>query len=352
MCGRPQGAKAGRMREVPVDQAVGMVLGHDLTRIVPGQHKGVAYRKGHRITAEDIPGLLDIGKENIFVLDWDGTDVHEDEAALRLAAAAAGPGLVIGEPSEGKVNIYAQHRGLVCVRPEALCRINMLADMVMATVAHNTLADPGSLVAGTRSIGLLVSRDALSNVIDVAEKAYPLLQVRPFRTLAVGLIVTGSEVYQGRIEDGFSPVIAEKMQAFGSSVRYRHVVPDKKEAIVSAIFQVIAQGAQLVVVTGGMSVDPDDRTPGAICDTGAEVVTYGTPVLPGSMLMLAYLGGIPVFGLPGCVMYAKTTVFDLLLPRVLAGVNLTRRDIVALGHGGLCLNCDECRFPRCSFGRA
>jgi molybdenum cofactor synthesis domain-containing protein len=328
-----------------------MVLGHDLTRIVPGQFKGPAFRKGHVITAADIPGLLDIGKENIFVMELDGQDMHEDEAASCLAKAVTGPGLYFGEPREGKVSITAEKSGLLKVRPDVMEEINMLEDFALASAHNNRAVNAGETVAGTRAIPLVVARKSVTQAVHTARQAYPVLEVKPFHLLQAGLVVTGSEVYSGRIEDRFSPVIAEKLAAYGSRVLSRQIVPDKKDDIVAAVLQAVQQGAEMIIVTGGMSVDPDDKTPGAIRQTGADIVTYGTPVLPGSMLMLAYLHGIPVFGLPGCVMYAKATAFDLLLPRVLAGEQITRKDIIALGHGGLCLSCDDCRFPACSFGR-
>jgi molybdenum cofactor synthesis domain-containing protein len=339
------------MKTVPVQDAVGMVLGHDLTRIVPGQYKGPAFRKGHVITTEDIPGLLDIGKENIYVLELDGHDMHEDDAALCLAEAVTGSGLTFSDPREGKISIKAAYDGLLKVNAAAMEEINHVQDIMLASAHNNRSVKLGETVAGTRAIPLVVARNSVTHAVHAARMAFPVLEVKPFRTRNVGLVVTGSEVCKGRITDQFGPVIAEKLAAFGCGVMHKQIVPDCRDDIVKAIRGAVSRGMEMVVVTGGMSVDPDDKTPGAIRQTGAEVVTYGTPVLPGSMLMLAYLEQIPVFGLPGCVMYAKATAFDLLLPRVLADEKITRTDILRLGHGGLCLGCGECRYPNCSFGR-
>jgi molybdenum cofactor synthesis domain-containing protein len=325
------------MRKVPVTEAVGMVLCHDITRIVPGIEKGRAFRRGQVITPGDIPKLLDIGKENIYVWESDETLIHEDEAALSLARHAAGPGLRWDQPNQGRVNLRAVHDGL--------------EDIAMATAHNNRIVTKGQIVAGTRVIPLAVHRDILEEAEEICSQPGPLITVKPFQPLWLGVVTTGSEVYSGRIQDGFCSVIKQKAAPFGAKVLGQVIVPDDPYMISKEIHQYIAEGAELVLVTGGMSVDPDDVTPTAIRATGADVISYGAPVLPGSMFMLAYLGHVPVCGLPGCVMFNSITIFDLLLPRIFAGERIRRQDIMALGHGGLCDECAVCHFPACSFGK-
>jgi len=339
------------LKRVPVKKAVGMVLEHDITRVVPGQFKGRALSRGHVIRKEDIPCLLDLGKEHLYVLDLGKDELHEDEASMRIARALAGPGLGLSKPSEGKVNISVKGRGLLKVDSGALREINSLGDLAVATRHTHTALDNGDCAAGVRTIPLVVSEKLVRAVETIAGDAYPVLQVKPFCSFKVGVVVTGSEVFKGRVPDGFGPVVEKKLSMFGSRVIEKTIVPDKKEAIVRALRRLIQKGAEMLIATGGMSVDPDDKTPGAIKKLGAEIVSYGMPVLPGSMMLMAYLGDIPVLGLPACVMHARTTALDLCLPRIHAGERITREDMAGLGHGGLCLGCETCRFPACSFGR-
>ncbi len=338
------------MREVPVEEAVGLVLGHDVTRIVPGIEKGRAFKRGHLIRREDIPRLLDLGKKHIYVWESDPDLVHEDEGSLRLARMAAGPGVVLDEPDQGKVNLAAAHDGLLKVRPDALGEINGLEGLALATLHNNRLVAGGKVVAGARVIPLMIHADVLAQAERLAGGG-PLVSVRPLSPLWVGLVTTGSEVYEGRIRDGFCGVVRQKVAPLGGRFLGQVIVPDDAGVIATEIRRLVVEGAQLVLVSGGMSVDPDDVTPAGIRAAGAEVVFYGTPALPGSMLMMGYVGRVPVCGLPGCVMFNRTTVFDLVLPRIFAGERVTRADIVALGHGGLCEECAVCRFPACSFGK-
>jgi molybdenum cofactor synthesis domain-containing protein len=340
------------MRKVPVTEAVGMVLCHDITRIVPGIEKGRAFRRGQVITPGDIPKLLDIGKEHIYVWESDETLIHEDEAALSLARHAAGPGLRWDQPNQGRVNLRAVHDGLLKIDVNQLNRVNNLEDIAMATAHNNRIVTKGQIVAGTRVIPLAVHRDILEEAEEICSQPGPLITVKPFQPLWLGVVTTGSEVYSGRIQDGFCSVIKQKAAPFGAKVLGQVIVPDDPYMISKEIHQYVAEGAELVLVTGGMSVDPDDVTPTAIRATGADVVSYGAPVLPGSMFMLAYLGHVPVCGLPGCVMFNSITIFDLLLPRIFAGERISRQDIMALGHGGLCDECAVCHFPACSFGKS
>ncbi|TEB15800.1 competence damage-inducible protein A [Pelotomaculum sp. FP] len=340
------------MRKVPVTEAVGMILCHDITKIVPGCEKGRAYQKGQVVTTEDIPKLLDLGKKHIYVWEPEDDLVHEDEAALSLARHAAGPGLYWDQPNQGRVNIRAAREGLLKVQASSLYRANSLEDIVMATLHNNRVVCKEQVVAGTRVIPLAVRRQILEEAEKICSEPGPLLSVKPFQPLWVGIVTTGSEVYSGRIQDGFCSVIKKKIAPFGARLLGQIIVPDDPDVISKEIRMLIADGAGLVMVTGGMSVDPDDVTPAGIRASGAEVVTYGAPSLPGAMFMLAYLGHVPVCGLPGCVMFNNSTIFDLILPRIFAGERISRPEIVALGHGGLCEECEACRYPACSFGKA
>ncbi|MDD4170258.1 MAG: molybdopterin-binding protein [Desulfotomaculaceae bacterium] len=337
------------MLKVPVAESVGMVLCHDITRIIPGREKERAFRKGQILTKEDVNKLRDLGKEHIYVWESSPELVHEDEAALRLAQLASGPGLDWGEPNQGKINLRASCDGMLKVRGDRLNHLNSLDGVVLATVHNNRVVSKDQIVAGTRVVPLTIHRQ----ILDEAEKicTEPLLSVKPFQPLSVGIITTGSEVYSGRIEDGFTSVISEKVVSFGAKLLGHVLVPDDPNLIATEIRRLIGEGAELVVLTGGMSVDPDDVTPTGIKAAGADIVSYGAPVLPGSMFMLAYLGQVPICGVPGCAMFNKITVFDLVLPRVFTRERLTKADIVALGQGGLCEECAICRYPACAFGK-
>jgi hypothetical protein len=338
------------MREIPVQEAVGSVLFHDITRIVPGEFAGRAFKKGHIIQEEDVAALLKLGKDNIYVLDLEEGYIHENEAAQRIASAVCGNGIRITEPSEGKVTMEAVEQGLLKVKVDALNRINDIEEMVLATLHTNRLVDADTRVGGTRIIPLFTDEERIRRVEAIAQAAFPLIEVKPFRSLRVGLVTTGNEVFHGRIEDKFGPIIREKFARLGSSVMRQILVSDDTPMTVKAIHDLIDGGAEMIVATGGMSVDPDDRTPSSIRAAGGQVVTYGSPTFPGAMFMLAYIGQVPVIGIPGCAMYHKATVFDLVVPRILAGETLTRSDITRLGHGGLCSSCPECHYPICGFG--
>ena len=339
------------MKQMPVEAAAGMVLGHDLTKIVPGEFKGVRFKKGHIIKQEDIPHLLDMGKKNIYVYDLAEGLVHEDEAALRIAKAAAGQGLKFSMPKEGKVELSAEIDGLLKIDLQGLDGINTFPEAILSCLHTNQRVNAEELVAGTRIIPLVIENTLLNKLEDIACSYFPVIQVQPFHSLKVGIITTGSEVYEGRIKDGFGPVLKKKIEESGSSVLEQIFVNDSVEMIVNAIHAMVQKGADLILATGGMSVDPDDVTPDGIRQAGGRIVTYGAPVLPGAMFMMAYIGNIPVMGLPGCVMYSRTSIFDLIYARVQAGEVIERADIVKLGHGGMCKSCEECRYPNCGFGK-
>ena len=338
-------------KHIPVRQAVGMVLPHDITRIVPGEQKGPAFRKGHVIREEDVEPLLDIGKEHIYAIDLGSGLVHEDDAASRIARAIRGPGLRFEAACEGRVNLVAEGPGLLKVDVARLLDVNMVNQVVVATAHTDQFVPGGRPVAGARVVPLVVEDSVVAEVERICGRGGPVVSVRPLRRARVGMVVTGSEVFHGRIEDKFGPVVVRKFAALGSEVFDTVLVSDDVDMTRRAILDLVARGADMIVCTGGMSVDPDDQTPASIRAAGAEVVAYGSPTFPGAMFLLAYLGDVPVLGLPGCVMYFRASIFDLVVPRLLAGDDLTHADIAAMGHGGYCAGCDVCRYPVCPFGK-
>lgn len=343
-------------KTVSVDAAVGMLLAHDITEIRPGEFKGRAFKKGHVVRQEDIAHLKRLGKERLFILDISADEVHEDEGAYLLAGALAGEGVGMeGEPSEGKINLVAEYDGLLKIDKEALTRFNMLADVMCATLHTDMPVKKGQVVAGTRVIPLIVKRLLIEEAVSIAQ-ASEVVSVKKLRRPKTGVVITGSEVYYGRIKDAFGPVVKEKIEALGGEIVGMYYTPDDPELITARLNELVEAGADLLVTTGGMSVDPDDVTRFAVREIGAGDITYGTPVLPGSMSMVAYIKRddgfeIPLIGIPACGIHSKNTVFDIILPRVLAGERITRREVAELGHGGLCMRCESCRFPACAFGK-
>ncbi len=339
------------MKLIKTIDAVGHVLCHDMTQIIPGVTKDARFRKGHVVTEADIPVLLSMGKESLYVWEKAPGMLHEDEGADRLRALCQGDYMTASAPKEGKIELTADCDGLFLVDVERLYAVNSQEELMIATRHTNTPVKKGMKLAGMRVIPLVIHEDKLNAAEAAAGGAGPLLSLRPYTLKTCGLIVTGGEVQKGLIEDQFSPVVADKLVQYGIQITMRCAPGDDREAITRAVLDYQRAGVDLVLCTGGMSVDPDDRTPGAIKDAGTDIVTYGAPVLPGAMFLLGYLNGTPVCGLPGCVMYAKATVFDLILPRLAAGLPVTRGELVRLGHGGLCLGCGECRYPVCPFGK-
>lgn len=339
------------MKLIRTEDAVGHVLCQDITQIIPGKVKGPVFKKGHIVEEKDIPVLLSVGKEHLYV--WEKTEgiLHEDEAAAILRDICMGDYMTAGEPSEGKIEIRANADGLLKINREKLFAVNALGEMMIATIHGDFTVKKGEKLAGTRVIPLVIEAEKMEKAKEIAGSE-PILKILPFRHFKVGIITTGSEVFKGRIEDAFGPVLKKKLAEYDTEVLGQKILDDDQETIVAAIHEYIAQGANLVVCTGGMSVDPDDRTPGAIRESGARIVTYGGAALPGAMLCLGYFeDGVPILGLPGCVMYHKATIFDIVLPRVLAGDPITKAELAEIGYGGLCLGCKECRFPDCSFGK-
>ncbi len=339
------------MKLIDTKDAVGHVLCHDLTQIIPGVTKDARFRKGHIVAPEDIPVLLSMGKEHLYVWEKMPGMLHEDEAAERLRALCQNGHMHPTPVKEGKIELIADCDGLFRVDVERLNALNDVEELMIATRHTNTAVHKGDKLAGTRIIPLVIQEEILRAAEARAGKE-PLLSLTPWKLKTCGLITTGGEVAKGLIQDAFTSVIVDKLAAYGISVTEHCLPGDDRAAITAAALDFHAKGVDLVLCTGGMSVDPDDRTPGAIKDTGAEIISYGAPVLPGAMFLLAYFAdGTPILGLPGCVMYAKATIFDLVLPRIAAGVPISRQELKALGHGGLCLGCPECRYPICPFGK-
>lgn len=346
-----QGKEGYGMRQMKTTEAVGQVLCHDVTRIVKGVTKDAAFRKGHIIREEDIPVLLSMGKDSVYIWEKDGHMLHEDEAAQILYGLCAGNHMRPSEVKEGKIEIIAECDGLFKVDRKRLDRVNSAGEMMIASRHGDFPVKAGDKLAGTRIIPLVIEKEKLEAVKRDCAGA-PIFALKPFLKKKAGIVTTGNEVYHGRIADTFTSVVEEKLMEYGVRVIGREVSDDDHKRITGCIEKLLEKGADMILCTGGMSVDPDDRTPLAIKNTGAKIVTYGAPVLPGAMFLLAYMkGDIPVMGLPGCVMYAKRTIFDLVLPRILAGERLSAKDIAVLGEGGLCLSCPVCTFPNCGFGK-
>lgn len=339
---------------ISVREAVGTVLSHDITEVNPETgFKGARFRRGHIITQEDVEKLLDLGKESLYILKISDGQMHENDAVLMMAAAIAGPNTSFNpEPSEGKISIEAAVNGLLKVNVKALESFNLVGTVICATRHNNTVVSKGDLVAGTRAIPLVVDRQPVLKAVDIARAAGGIVSVLPVKEARAALIITGNEVYKGRIKDAFEPVIRRKVAELGSVVVKVEKCPDDVGMIRIALERARRAGADLIIMTGGLSVDPDDVTPLAARAAGAEITAYGSAVLPGSMFMAAYFqDGTPVLGVPACGIHHPRTIFDLILPRVLAGETITDSDIARLGHGGMCLDCPECRFPICPFGK-
>ena len=339
------------MKQIRTQDAVGQVLCHDITQIIKDVKKDTVFRKGHIVTEEDIPVLLSVGKENLYVWENNDSMLHENDAAEILRTICQGEYMSATPPKEGKIELIAEIDGMLIVDVERLRKVNASGDMMIATISTGSLVKSGDKLCGTRVIPLVIEKEKMERVKALVGEQ-PLLRIAPFKKKKYGLVVTGSEVFHGRIQDAFSPVIQEKLAQFGCEMVVREVLDDDHEKITAAIDKMLHDGVGMVFCTGGMSVDPDDRTPLAIRNSGVDILSYGAPVLPGAMFLISYTkDGRPVCGLPGCVMYAKTTIFDLVLPYLLSGTPVTREWLAGLGHGGFCRNCAVCSFPNCGFGK-
>lgn len=338
------------MKLIKTADAVGCVLCHDITQIIPGVTKDAVFRKGHIVTEEDIPVLLSVGKEHLYVWEKQEGMLHENDAAEVLRQVCQSANMEASEAKEGKIELTARCDGLLKINREKLNQVNGMGQMVIASRHGDFPVKKGDKIAGMRVVPLVIEEEKMDRVKEICADE-PIFRLLPFKTMKTGIVTTGSEVYHGRIEDKFTPVVIGKLEEAGDEVLGNTVCNDDPDMVTRAILEWIEKGAEAVVCTGGMSVDPDDRTPLAIRNATDEVITYGAPVLPGAMFMLAYHGKIPVMGLPGCVMYAKRTIFDLILPRIMAGERLSAGDFTRLGEGGLCLNCPVCTYPNCGFGK-
>lgn len=338
------------MKMIRTVDATGYILCHDITKIIPGEFKGVAFKKGHIIKEGDIAELLNIGKEHLYIYEKSTDKLHENEAAEILGELGRGKNIETSEEiKEGKIDFYAEKDGVLKIDREKLFQLNMLKEISFATLPDNYPVKKGDKIGGARVIPLIIDKEKMEKAKKLVTKE--LLEIHPYEKMKVGIVITGSEVYYNRIEDKFGPVIEKKVEEYGCEIVGKIKSLDKKEMIKESAEKLLASGANLLIFTGGMSVDPDDVTPTSIMEMGGELVSYGAPTLPGSMFLLSYLGKVPMLGLPGCVMYSKRTIFDLVLPRVLSGERLLTEDIMELGEGGLCQNCSQCHFPNCTFGK-
>ena len=339
------------MKLIKTEDAVGHVLCHDMTQIIKDQYKDARFRKGHVVTEEDIPVLLSMGKEHLYVWEMTPGMVHENDAAERMAALCGKVNMNWSEVKEGKIELTAACDGLFRVNSEKLITVNSVEDVMIATRKGNTAVRKGDKLAGTRVIPLIIPEEKLQ-AAEAAAGDTPLLELLPYTKKTAAIIATGGEVKKGLIQDTFTPVVKDKLAAYGIETLAVTYSGDGVENVADAIAEARKTGADIILCTGGMSVDPDDNTPGGIKASGARIVTYGAPVLPGAMFLLGYYeDGTVVMGLPGCVMYAGATIFDLALPRIAAGVEMTRADFAAMGEGGLCLGCRPCHWPICPFGK-
>ena len=337
------------MRKIQVEQAIGMELCHDITEMRDG-FKGPVFRRGHVIRQEDIAKLLDVGKRTVFVWEPEAGEIHEEDCARRMAAMAPVEGAHYTEPSEGKVLLFADQRGMLRVDRGLLEQINSIGDLTIATLPDHYPVEPGARLASMRIVPLVTQeRQMLEAEALCAQR--PLLRLLPYREKKVGIVITGSEVYSGRIQDKFEPVLRAKLARFPGEIVGVTICDDDLDGIVAAAKAHLAAGADFLIFTGGMSVDPDDLTPTAIRQLGAEIITHGVPAQPGNMTLVAYLGTVPILGVPGAAISLPTTILDVLLPQIYTGERLTRQDLIRLADGGLCQMCKACHWPNCTFGR-
>ncbi len=342
-----------RNRTIPVEEAVGTTLAHDMTQIIPGKSKGPVFKKGHKIKPGDVCQLMRMGKNNLYVLDLNEDQIHEDDAVFKLASALAGPGVTFsGSPSEGKLELKSDYPGLLKVNSTALVDFNMVEDVMCASIHNNTYMTKNQSIAATRAIPLVIEKDELEKAVNIAKKNYPIFSVKMLNPLKIRLIITGDEVYKGIIKDKFREIVEQKVTALGGSVEESVILPDNEKMIKEQINLYLEKETDLIITTGGMSVDPDDVTKAGIEKSGFDEIHYSSAVLPGAMFLLGYHQDTSIMGLPACGLYHKITIFDLMLPRLMAGEKPGKRDLAELCMGGLCQNCKPCRFPVCPFGKA
>lgn len=337
------------MKKIAVEQAVGMTLCHDITKMVDG-FKGAAFKRGHVIREEDVEELLNIGKKSVFIWEENAGEIHEEDCALRMAAMAPVEGAHYTAPSEGKVLLMADQPGMFRVNKKLLSAINSIGDITISTLPDHYPVQVGVRLASMRIVPLVTKETQIIEAERLCE-GEKLLDLRPYRMKKIGVIITGSEVYSGRIKDKFEPVVRRKMEQYPSEILGVTICDDDLDMIVSAAKAYLEQGADFLIFTGGMSVDPDDLTPTAIRRLGAQIISHGVPSQPGNMTLAAYLDDVAILGVPGAAISLPTTIFDVLLPQIFAGDKLTKEDLVNLAEGGLCQMCKACHFPNCTFGR-
>jgi molybdenum cofactor synthesis domain-containing protein len=340
------------LKKIKLQDAVGTKLAHDITEIRPGEFKGAAFQKDHTVCNEDLCHLQKLGKNHLYLIDLADDEIHENQAAAILAAGLAGEGIEWqNEPREGKIQLFAERDGLFKVNTASLAAFNMVDEVMCATLHNHTLVKKGALVAATRAIPLVMKRAPIERAAAIAQQNNATLSVKELRPAKVGLVITGNEVYHGLIEDRFAPVLSEKITALGCKIGGLEFAPDDPELISRAIRSHLERGCDLLMLSGGMSVDPDDVTRQGIRQAGATEMYYGAAVLPGAMFLAAYIGDVPLLGVPACGLHHRITVLDLVLPRILAGEKIGKAELAFLGHGGLCMDCEECAYPHCPFGK-
>jgi molybdenum cofactor synthesis domain-containing protein len=340
------------LKKIKLQDAVGTKLAHDITEIRPGEFKGPAFQKDHTVCNEDLCHLQKLGKNHLYLIDLADDEIHENQAAATLAAGLAGEGIAWqNEPREGKIQLFAERDGLFKVNTASLAAFNMVDEVMCATLHNHTLVKKGALVAATRAIPLVMKRAPIERAAAIAQQNDETLSVKFMRQAKVGLVITGNEVYHGLIEDRFAPVLSEKLAALGCEIGGLEFAPDDPELISRAIRSHLERGCDLLMLSGGMSVDPDDVTRQGIRQAGATEMYYGAAVLPGAMFLAAYIGDVPLLGVPACGLHHRITVLDLVLPRILAGEKIGKAELAFLGHGGLCMDCEECVYPHCPFGK-
>lgn len=337
------------MKKIAVRDAIGLTLCHDITAMKDG-FKGALFKRGHVIQEEDVEELLNIGKRTVFIWEENAGEIHEEECALRMAAMAPVEGAHYEGPSEGKVLLFAEKRGMFRVNTKLLHEINSIGDITIATLPDHYPVEPGMRLASMRIVPLVTKEEQILQAEALCNDR-KLLDLRPYQERKTGVIITGSEVYSGRIKDKFEPVVRAKLAKYPGEIVGVTICDDDLEMIVRAAQAHLDNGADFLIFTGGMSVDPDDITPTAIRQLGAEIITHGVPSQPGNMTLIAYLDHIPILGVPGAAISLPTTIFDVLLPQIYAGDKFTKAELTQLEDGGLCQMCKACHFPNCTFGR-
>jgi len=340
------------LTKVLVKEAVGRRLAHDITEIRPGEFKGAAFKKGHTVCNEDICHLQKLGKNHLYIIDLEEDEIHENQAAGILARGLSGTGVKWeNNPKEGKITLHAAFDGILSINIASLAAFNMVDEVMCATLHNHSLVKKGDLVAATRAIPLVMKQAPIERAAKIASHDKGCINVKPVKNMKTGLIITGTEVYTGLIKDGFAPLLSKKIKDLGSRIFSVEYAPDDSARIRQAIEKALDSGCDLILLSGGMSVDPDDVTRMGIQQAGAAKMHYGTAVLPGAMFLVAYINDIPLLGVPACGLHHRITVLDLVLPRIMAGEHIGKKELAFFGHGGLCMDCNKCTFPHCPFGK-